>query len=169
MLTFYVQSPDHSEVSPCNTGEHIVFRTQTISPYDPEKHIVYLGPRSQWSLPTWQRRDSYKNISDLLCISFWIIIIFCVFKNLLFLYIPTFNYGAPQKTVTHSLRNWGLMDYRKINMGHCKYGWTMNNCDLHRSLSFCWGKSTEQLLCVFQGFTLSLDFLSPNWPDMSPG
>lgn len=29
MLTFYVQNPDHSEVTPCNTGEHIVFRTQT--------------------------------------------------------------------------------------------------------------------------------------------
>lgn len=74
------------------------------------------------------------------------LLIFFVFSGIFYFYIIlTFNYGAPQKTVTHSLRSWGLMEHRKVNMGHCKYGrtmhckygWTMNNCDLHRSLSFC--------------------------------
>lgn len=99
------------------------------------------------------------------------LLLFFVFSGTFYFYIiPTSNYGAPQKTMTHSLRSWGLMDRREVNIGHCKYGCrTMNNCDLHRSPSFCWGKSTEQLLCVFQGFTLGLDFLRPNWPDLSPG
>lgn len=133
-------------------------------------HPVCSEPGPQWSLPMQHRRAQLeKHLRPVMSLTLNYYYYYCTFRNLLLLHNSYIQLWDSTKDDATQLRSWSLMDHRKVNMGRCNYGWrTMNNCGLHRSLSFLLRQVCKASAICFSGTHTWLWFLETKLARLEP-